>query len=379
MAVKENERRQELKKRELRKTAAWQNKKTDIRKLERKFQKILISTILLVAAMSALGYLMMERYTTTIMNVYASQQDNYVQLVLDQINLQEDGTEESIISDIIETLDSGNTHYWTLSRDENILFVKNITETDKYQGTTLDQYYDTSSADEFVKSLVLNRVTHELIRMDGARYVASGVIFSYNDTQYTLCLLTDETVILDNNDFLSTRISMYIYVIVIMLVVLLVAMMSESLVKKRELDNNLLRGQLELQNQHIDRLEHEAKERDAYDTRLNLYQQESIIKFAEKLDKGQVDQAVLALLRFETETDARQFLADSMTKLDDEILRFKKDDTRIILLMCNYTYEMAWRVLYHLGATEHIRHMDDIKESKKTITQACEDAEEREW
>ena len=100
-----------MKKKELRQTAEWQNKKTDIRKLERKFRNILILTLVVVAAMSAMGHYLMKRYTTTIMNVYATQQDNYVQLVLDQINLQENGTEESIISDIIETLDSGNTHY----------------------------------------------------------------------------------------------------------------------------------------------------------------------------------------------------------------------------------------------------------------------------
>ena len=74
--------------------------------------------------MSAMGHYLMKRYTTTIMNVYATQQDNYVQLVLDRIDLQENGTEESIISDIIETLDSGNTHYWTLSKEENILLSK---------------------------------------------------------------------------------------------------------------------------------------------------------------------------------------------------------------------------------------------------------------
>ena len=158
-----------LKKKELRQTAEWQNKKTDIRKLERKFRNILILTLVVVAAMSAMGHYLMKRYTTTIMNVYATQQDNYVQLVLDQINLQENGTEESIISDIIETLDSGNTHYWTLSKEENILFVKNVTETDKYQGTSLDKFYDTGSADEFVKSLRLNHVTHELIPLCGIR------------------------------------------------------------------------------------------------------------------------------------------------------------------------------------------------------------------
>ena len=72
-------------------------------------------------------------------------------------------------------------------------------------------------------------------------------------------------------------------------------------------------------------------------------------------------------------------MADSMTKLDDEILRFKKDDTGIILLMCHYTYEMAWRVIHNVGAVDQIRHMEDIKESKKTITEACAEAEEKEW
>lgn len=69
-----------------------------------------------------------------------------------------------------------------------------------------------------------------------------------------------------------------------------------------------------------------------------------------------------------------------MTKLDDEILRFKKDDTRIILLMCHYTYEMAWRVIHNVGAVDQIRHMEDIKESKKTITEAWRGKqEEKEW
>ena len=191
--------------------------------------------------------------------------------------------------------------------------------------------------------------------------------------------MTDETVILDNNEFLSTRISMYIYVIIIMVLMLLVAMGAEMTVKKRELDNNLLHSRLEIQNQHIERLEREAKERDAYDTRLNLYQEAVLPAFARKLDEKNVDQAVLAVLSFATEADTKQFLADSMTKLDDEILRFKKDDTRIILLMCHYTYEMAWRVIHNVGAVDQIRHMEDIKESKKTITEACAEAEEKEW
>ena len=78
---------------------------------------------------------------------------------------------------------------------------------------------------------------------------------------------------------------MYIYAIIIMVLMLLVAMGAEMTVKKRELDNNLLHSRLEIQNQHIERLEREAKERDAYDTRLNLYQEAVLPAFARKLDE----------------------------------------------------------------------------------------------
>lgn len=49
-----------MKKKELRQTAEWQNKKTDIRKLERKFRNILILTLVVVAAMSAMGHYLMK-------------------------------------------------------------------------------------------------------------------------------------------------------------------------------------------------------------------------------------------------------------------------------------------------------------------------------
>ena len=78
-------------------------------------------------------------------------------------------------------------------------------------------------------------------------------------------------------------------------------------VKKRELDNNLLHSRLEIQNQHIERLEREAKERDAYDTRLNLYQEAVLPAFARKLDEKMWIEAVLAVLRFATEADTKQF------------------------------------------------------------------------
>lgn len=368
-----------LRKKEYVQTDEWQNRKSDIEALEKRFRNILIATILGIGIMALLGYYLMTRYTSTIMDVYASQQDNYVQLVLDQINLQDDRTEETIISDIIDTLDSGNTRYWTLAKEDNILFIKNVTETDKYQGISMDELYDSNSADDFVEGLRLNRVTHEIITMDQVQYVASGVIFEYNEMQYRLCLLTDETVILDNNEFLSTQIGMYIYVIVLMMLMLIVAMIAESFIKKREVDNNLLKGRLEIQNQHIERLELESKERDAYDARLNIYKSHYIRQFAEKLDEKSVKKAVFVVLEFEQAAAMKNFLVHAMGSLDENALRFWLDDRRMILLMCHCSHEQAWNILKRENVTEQISYMDDVEESKRSIVEACEIIKDKEW
>ena len=83
----------------------------------------------------------MKKYERGVLDVYAVQQDGYVQLVLDQINLQEDQDSEEIVHNILETLDASSNHYWTLSDAGSLVFVKDVLETNRYKGFTQESYY----------------------------------------------------------------------------------------------------------------------------------------------------------------------------------------------------------------------------------------------
>ena len=359
--------------RDKRKTLEWEYKKRDMIKLQLRFRVILVATIAVIIVFGILGYALTNMYKDAILQVYATQQDNYVQLVVDQINLQDDRTDESIISDIIDTLDSGNTHYWTLAKGEDMLFVKNVTETNKYQGAVMGDFFDTTTADKFVDELNVNRAAHDIIHMNGQRYVISGAVFEYNRSEYSLCLLTDETVILDNNDFLSTRIALYIYVIFIMLLLLLSAMIAEAMVMRREEDNNMLKGRLELQNQHINRLELEAKQRDSYNTRYNAYNESLISEFAKRLDARGLDAAVLVRIDFKSVEDAKKFLLRAATTLDETVIRFKNDTGRVSLIMTGFNEKMASEIIekFEIDAKVNVV-IEDVAASNETISEACE-------
>lgn len=351
-----------MKNKDITKMPEWENKKVDITKMEKKFRTVLVGTLLVIVALALLGYYLMSRYTTTLLKVYATQQDNYVQLVLDQINLQQDGTEESIISNIIDTLDSGKTHYWTLAREDSLIYVKNVLETEQYRGSELDQFYDTQSAESFIDNLRLNRVTHDIFAMNGVTYVASGVLFEYNGMQYGLCLITDETVILDNNEFLATRIAMYIFAGVLLVLLLISVMVAETLLKSKELDLNLMRGRLELQNLRIERLETEAKQRNAYDTRLNVYHSSLLQSFVTKLKAGGMKTGTLVRLEFADDQERTAFLNEALVKLDETIVRFRQEDGAIILLFSGYDGKEAQTILERMKCRQYIQEVQSIEE-----------------
>ena len=69
-------------------------------------------------------YILIGRYEKGIIEVCATQQDAYVQLVLDQINLKDNRDDEEIINDILKTMDSSSNKYWAFSKNQSMLFVK---------------------------------------------------------------------------------------------------------------------------------------------------------------------------------------------------------------------------------------------------------------
>lgn len=96
---------------------------------------ILIITTICVVAAAALGglitYILIGRYEKGIIEVCATQQDAYVQLVLDQINLKDNRDDEEIINDILKTMDSSSNKYWAFSKNQSMLFVKDVLETNR--------------------------------------------------------------------------------------------------------------------------------------------------------------------------------------------------------------------------------------------------------
>ena len=194
-------------------------------KKNKKPKNVLVITTIYVICFSviagAFAYTRINKYEEGVLEVCATQQDAYVQLVLDQINLKNNRDDEQIINDILGTMNSSSNKYWTFSKNQSILFVKDVLETNRYKGVTTATYYESESATEFLNNLQNNRVTHDFIEIDENSYVASGVTFEYKNQSYKLCLLTGRNAIMDNNSYMQIKIQMETYVVVLLLLSLI--------------------------------------------------------------------------------------------------------------------------------------------------------------
>lgn len=179
---------------------------------KKKKAKVLPVTVIVMIAVAALSgfllYRQYRKYEQGVLDVCAAQQDGYVQLVLDQINLNSKRSDAEIIKDIIGTLDSSSSRYWTFSKGEQLLFVKDVLETNKYRSLTVDSYYGNPGAVKFINSLQKGKVSHSQVTVNGSRYMASGARFTYNKNTYRLVLMTNDAVILDNNNYLGAKTEM---------------------------------------------------------------------------------------------------------------------------------------------------------------------------
>ena len=191
--------------------------------------------------------------------------------MLDQINLLEDRSDEEIVQNILGSLDTSGRKYWTLTKDQALLFVKDITETNRYKGLTTETFFTSDSAAHFLKKLAVNRVVHQMITLDGDRYVASGVIFEYNGAQYKICLLTNDTVILDNNVFLSSKIGLYVFGAILLGMLLLVAMIFANVVDLRDRRIRKLEKHITSLNKVLEEQTETIREMDSYHTRWSIF------------------------------------------------------------------------------------------------------------
>ena len=115
-----------------------------------------------------------KTYNNSVLEIYASQQDQYIKLVLDQINLKKDtsGSGQEMLRNILGSIDGSEKEYWTLSKEDSLLFVKDVTESDRYRGLSTASYYVSESGRSFLNSLEKNKVKHRFISQSGKKYIS---------------------------------------------------------------------------------------------------------------------------------------------------------------------------------------------------------------
>lgn len=300
---------------------------------------ITVAMLTVVALCSIFAWYQVDNLEEGILDVCATQQDAYVQLVLDQINLKENRDDEEIIEEILGTLDASTNKYWTFSKDRDMLFVKDVVETNRYKGLTTVSYYDSPSAREFLEGLRVDQVVHRNITIDGKEYIASGVAFHYGEEDYRLCLLTNKSVILNSNTFMVAELEMIILVGTMMVILLAVTIflarkLETSLIKINQQGNTISTLQ-----QAVGDLNELLNQKEHYDTRYQIWSKDVIKSFLEKVKAKGVKKAVVAKVCCADKEKRTGFIETASVLLDKKFLRFALNDTDILLLCLQRTTE----------------------------------------
>lgn len=273
-----------------------------------------------------------DKLEAGMVDVCAEQQDTYVELVVKQINLVDNRTSAEMIEKILSTLDSSTNKYWTLSSGQELLFVKDVMETNKYKGFTTSTYYISDSAKDFLERLTLNRVKHDVIFIDQKAYIASGVLFAYNGQEYKICLLTNKSVILDNNMFLEAKVSILTLLSVIMMILVLSSVgfsyrIEKEQKRKKNLQLQLIDAQYRLSISTDD--QYAAVQHD----RINdVWGSKMLPIFVEKLQQKKCAPVTVVSISCKDKETTNRFLEKAKEMFDKNMIRFRMSDTEIIVL-----------------------------------------------
>lgn len=299
-----------------------------------------------------------QKYRQGILDVCANEQDGYVRLVLDQINLNADRSDDEIISDILSTLDDSSGRYWAFSEGENILFVKDVMETDKYKSVSADSYYDSDSARTFLHGLKLNNVKHAEIEVNGDKSLASGTSFRYGGKKYSLVLLSSEDVFLDNNAFLGAETSLITLIaaaLVIMMVVPMVLAWREDTLSMKLNDS-------EEENVHLRRSLMKAGDhylaRQLYTDEGGIWNLSLLPEAISKLKEKGIKEAGVAVFRFESSEERNDFVKNAGHMIQEDFLCFG-NDLEADLLFANQSEEKMNEIVKPLkDRLDHIQMYD---------------------
>lgn len=290
-----------------------------------KKQLILItaSVIILAFLFSAFAWWQIYNYEQGVAELYAQEQDGYVEIVARQITLYGDIAGDEFVEETIQMLDSTSQRYWTLDNSEYFLFVKSISETNVYKTFSTDTFYNTQSAKDFLGTLQKGVVTHSIITLDGFKYVASGIIFEYNNTEYRLCLLTDYDIMLTNNAYLSSKLYLLIdFILIIALLAIAVIYFAARLIEARRKVEHTKNINIELNN-YIDYLDNVVMGRNQRNV---ITGEGKILRLVHRIDERKVYPVAFVRVNLETEnmmnfhTVNGKFLSENVVWI-----RYRKD------------------------------------------------------
>lgn len=286
-----------------------------------------------LASAAGLFFLMqIESYEDGVVEIYATQQDAYVQLVLDQINLLDDRSDAEIVTDILGTLDASSNKYWTLTHDQALVFVKDVMETNRYKGFTTETYYISDSARDFIRELQVNRVTHRLIQIQDKEFIASGVRFLYRDQEYQICLLTNPDAVLDHNAYMNARINLDIMMIMILSIflvtVIVMAMRLEAMRRAKTRETKIC----EELRKRVQRLDDQISGEDLYDPRFMVFQAGMLDAFLKKLSDRKICPVTFVVVDYETDVDKEYFLSRAQLVRERRIVRFELAVNRVLFV-----------------------------------------------
>lgn len=306
----------------------------------RKHPILLITTICVVAAAligGAISYIQLVRYEKGILEVCATQQDSYVQLVLDQINLKDNRNDEEIINDILKTMDSSSNKYWAFSKNQSMLFVKDVLETNRYKGVSADTYYNSKESSDFMNSLILNRVAHKIIKLDNKTYLVSGVLFKYAGQDYRLCLMTEKTVLLDNNTYLEIKVQMETFIIALLMAFVLVTTIYAFIIRKQAVKIDGMDSDIRDLCKRLSSVNDRLMDKDLHDTRNNVWKQKAIVPFIDKLMEKECFPITFAQIECDDKASRKKFLERAVYILDRNVLRFEYGASDIVLIAAGIT------------------------------------------
>lgn len=350
-------------------------------KQKRLLGKFTAVMIVVVLAASVFLYFQMKQYEKGLLDVCATGQDGYVQLVLDQINLNQNRDDEEIITDILGTLDASSNKYWTFSKDQAMLFVKDVTETNKYKGFTTSTYYVSDSAKDFLNNLKLNRVSHSEIEIEGKNYIASGVVFEYNSNEYRLCLLTNRDVFLENNTFLGAKSELITLIGAVLVMLLLVPTFAvRKLQQETDRAEDAEDTVRELNNKIIE-LNDQLNDKYFYDTKNSVWAIDALPTFVEKLKERKVSPVTAVHISCRDEEHRLEFLNSSAITLDKNVLRYECKDSGLLFLMIQIDKAAAMEALRPVIAGASLKKIVEYKYaeeiSAEEIIEMCNGDEQK--